>query len=122
MLSAMSDPGCMAVRTQYTYSSKELEKALEERNIGFSRGRIVEDAFKLEKGFDVTKEPLFTEGRITIQSESAMLVCRALGPQKGMRILDVCAAPGGKSAYMASLTQGGAVIDSWELHTHRRSS
>ena len=119
MLSAMSDPGCMTVRAQYPYTSEQLEKALEERNIGFSRGRIVEDAFKLEKGFDVTKEPLFTEGRITVQSESAMLVCRALGPQKGMRILDVCAAPGGKSAYMASLTQGGAVIDSWELHTHR---
>lgn len=36
-----------------------------------------------------------------------------------MHILDVCAAPGGKSAYIASLTQGGAVIDSWELHPHR---
>ena len=115
----MSVPGCMTVRAQYPYTSEQLEKALEERSIGFSRGRIVEDAFKLEKGFDVTKEPLFTEGRITVQSESAMLVCRALEPKEGMHILDVCAAPGGKSAYMASLTQGGAVIDSWELHAHR---
>ena len=54
----MSDPGCMTVRAQYPYTSEQLEKALEERSIGSSRGRIVEDAFKLEKGFDVTKEPL----------------------------------------------------------------
>ena len=119
MLNAMNESGCMTVRAQYPYTSEQLEKALRERKIGFSRGSIVEDAFKLEKGFDVTKEPLFTEGRITVQSESAMLVCRALEPKEGMHILDVCAAPGGKSAYMASLTQGGAVIDSWELHAHR---
>lgn len=119
LLCAMGGPVPMTVRAQYPYASEQLEKALKERNIGFSRGRIVQDAFKLEKGFDVAKEPLFTEGRITVQSESAMLVCRALEPKRGMRILDVCAAPGGKSAYIASLTQNGAVIDSWELHAHR---
>lgn len=119
MLSAMGGPGCMTVRAQYPYTSEQLEAALRERGIGFSRGSIVEDAFKIEKGFDVTKEPLFTEGKITVQSESAMLVCRALEPKEGMCILDVCAAPGGKSAYIASMTKGGAVIDAWELHPHR---
>lgn len=119
MLSAMSELGCMTVRAQYPYTSEQLEEALRERGTGYSRGNIVEDAFKIEKGFDVTKERLFTEGKITVQSESAMLVCRALEPRKGMRILDVCAAPGGKSAYIASMTKGGAVIDAWELHPHR---
>lgn len=55
-----------------------------------------------------------------MQSESAMLVCRAIEPKAGMRILDACCAPGGKTAYMASLAKNGCSITGFELHEHRR--
>ncbi len=45
----------------------------------------------------------FMKGFFTIQDESACLVCRALDPQPGEFVVDLCAAPGGKSAYMAEL-------------------
>lgn len=55
-----------------------------------------------------------------MQSESAMLVCRAIEPKAGMRILDACCAPGGKTAYMASLAENRCSITGFELHEHRR--
>lgn len=110
-----------SVRAQWPYTSDELEQELIKRNIAFSRGKIDADSFRLENGFNVEQEPLFTNGSITVQSESAMLVCRAVEPKAGMRILDACCAPGGKSAYMASLSKNGCEITGFELHEHRRS-
>ena len=67
----------------------------------------------------VEQTAAFREGRVYVQDAAAHLAVAVSGIEPGMRVLDCCAAPGGKSAYMASLTQGGAVIDSWELHAHR---
>ena len=109
----------MTVRAQYPYTSELLEKELNQRGTECTRGQLCADAFHLAKGMDISREPLFTEGKITVQSESAMLVCRALEAEPGMKILDTCAAPGGKSACIASMTDNKADIDAWELHPHR---
>jgi 16S rRNA (cytosine967-C5)-methyltransferase len=47
--------------------------------------------------------PGFAEGRFAVQDESAMRVASALGVQPGWRILDLCAAPGGKTTHLAEL-------------------
>jgi len=109
----------MTIRAQYPYTAEELAAELGARGVEYSRGPLVSDAFRLSKGLNVAEEPLFVEGRIAVQSESAMLACRALFPKAGMSILDACAAPGGKTAYIASLTQNQAHITAWELHEHR---
>ena len=49
-----------------------------------------------------------------------MMICRAVPDPKGKRILDACAAPGGKTAYLASLTENEAYLTAWELHPHRK--
>ena len=109
----------MTVRAQYPYTSELLEKELNQRGTEYTRGQLCADAFHLAKGMDISREPLFTAGKITVQSESAMLVCSALEAEPGMKILDTCAAPGGKSACIASMTENKADIDAWELHPHR---
>ncbi|HWQ59277.1 MAG TPA: 16S rRNA (cytosine(967)-C(5))-methyltransferase RsmB, partial [Clostridia bacterium] len=114
-----SKPGGFTVRAQYPYTARELETSLTGRGMAFRRGTYGSEAFILEKGFDVANDPLFLEGKLAVQSEGAMLACRAALPKPGMRILDCCAAPGGKSAYLASLMGNEGSIEAWELHEHR---
>lgn len=52
----------------------------------------------------------------TVQSLSSMYVCKAVGAESGKRLLDVCAAPGGKSVYLA---QSGMEVVACDIHPHR---
>jgi 16S rRNA (cytosine967-C5)-methyltransferase len=51
--------------------------------------------------------PGFTEGQWWVQDEAAAIPARLLGDVKGLRVLDLCAAPGGKTAQLAS---AGAIV------------
>ena len=117
LLSAKA-PG-MTLRAQWPFTASELAQALTDRGISFRRGELDANAFHLMKGLDIAADPLFQSGKITVQSESAMLVCRLLHPSPGMKILDACAAPGGKTAYLSHLMEGRGHIDAWEIHSHR---
>ena len=48
-----------------------------------------------------------------------MAICRFMGDMRGKKVLDACAAPGGKSAYIWSLTKGEVDLTCYELHSHR---
>jgi 16S rRNA (cytosine967-C5)-methyltransferase len=59
--------------------------------------------FKLQNLTNITSWEYFTRGYFNIQDESAGLACRLLKVSDDMRVLDLCAAPGGKTAYIAAL-------------------
>jgi 16S rRNA (cytosine967-C5)-methyltransferase len=59
------------------------------------------------------------EGWYQVQDEASMLVAPLLAPQPGERLLDVCAAPGGKTTHLAALTGNRAVITALDLHPQR---
>jgi 16S rRNA (cytosine967-C5)-methyltransferase len=61
------------------------------------------EALVLDGPFDLHGSELWDSGAITAQSRAAMLVARSLDPQPGERVLDLCAAPGGKSTHLAAL-------------------
>ncbi|HWX88270.1 MAG TPA: 16S rRNA (cytosine(967)-C(5))-methyltransferase RsmB [Solirubrobacteraceae bacterium] len=63
----------------------------------------VPEALVLDGPFDLHGSSAWAEGAILAQSRAAMLVARVLDPQPGERILDLCAAPGGKSTHIAAL-------------------
>ena len=106
----------MTVRAQYPYTNAELSNALP---VPYVMGQLDEDCFCLERGFPVSEHQLFLQGSMTVQGQAAMAVCRVLGDVRGKRVLDACAAPGGKSAYLYSLSQGEVDLTCWELHPHR---
>ncbi|HJZ59045.1 MAG TPA: transcription antitermination factor NusB, partial [Gemmataceae bacterium] len=51
----------------------------------------------------VRELPGYDDGDFTVQDHSSMLVASAVAPQPGMRVLDLCAAPGGKTTHLAEL-------------------
>jgi 16S rRNA (cytosine967-C5)-methyltransferase len=63
----------------------------------------IPEAVVLDGPFDAHSSPLWREGAFMAHSRAAMLVAHALDPQPGERVLDLCAAPGGKSTHIAAL-------------------
>jgi len=52
---------------------------------------------------DVPNMDIFKDGKVTIQDTSASLAAKLAAPKEGMTVLDLCAAPGGKSFYLAEM-------------------
>ena len=78
-------------------------------------GSLLSSARRVETG-DVTKTKSFREGHFVIQDEASQLVAALVG--HGSRILDCCAAPGGKTLAIADRNPDAA-ITAVELHPHR---
>lgn len=70
-------------------------------------------------GSGIVSSELYKAGLISIQSLSSMLAIEALSPVPGSKVLDLCAAPGGKTAYMAELMQNKGSITACDIHEHR---
>ncbi len=62
---------------------------------------------------------LYDEGYYTIQSISSRLSVNALLPKANDKVIDMCCAPGGKTAYMAELMENKGKILAFELYEHR---
>lgn len=82
-------------------------------------GRFLPEALVLRGVSDISGTPAFSEGRITVQDESSMLATALLDPQPGDRVLDACAAPGGKTTHMAQRMQNRGHITAWDIHEHK---
>ena len=68
-------------------------------------------ALNLKGAGNVTAVPGFMEGLFTVQDEASQLISFILDPQPGDKILDACAAPGGKACHIAELMDGtGEVV------------
>jgi 16S rRNA (cytosine967-C5)-methyltransferase len=77
------------------------------------------EAVVLEEPFDAHASPLWQQGAFISQSRAAMMVARALAPQPGERVLDLCAAPGGKSTHLAALMEGSGTVVAVERDRRR---
>ena len=115
LLSRPSAP--MEVRAQYPFTREELQKVLP---VGGKINTWDDNSLSLDGGFDIAANAQFQEGKFTVMGESAMFACRALGDMTGKRVLDACSAPGGKSAYLASLMKNDIQLTCFELHAHRK--
>jgi 16S rRNA (cytosine967-C5)-methyltransferase len=73
----------------------------------------------VEGPFDAHGHELWAAGAYTAQSRASMLVARTLAPEPGERVLDLCAAPGGKTTHLAALMGGSGEIVAVERHPGR---
>ncbi|MFI4984747.1 MAG: 16S rRNA (cytosine(967)-C(5))-methyltransferase RsmB [Solirubrobacterales bacterium] len=80
---------------------------------------LIPEALVLEGPFDMHGSPLWHDGAFLAQSRAAMLVARALAPRAGDRVLDLCAAPGGKTTHLAALMGGAGEVVAVESNPRR---
>jgi 16S rRNA (cytosine967-C5)-methyltransferase len=76
-------------------------------------------AIHLNKPVDVFALPGFTEGFVSVQDEAAQLAAELVNPQAGERILDACAAPGGKTGHLLEKAQSKITLIAADLEADR---
>ncbi len=80
------------------------------------------DGFILDGPFDVFGSELFASGAVMPQSRGSMSVARVLAPVPGDRVLDLCAAPGGKTTHLAALIGDEGSVLAVERHPGRAAA
>ncbi len=110
LLAADNAPAPTVLRVNPARASRaEVLAALAEAGIAARPARFAELGIALEQAADPVALPGWDSGRFAVQGEASQLVVDMLGATAGARVLDVCAAPGGKALAIATLVGGAGV-------------
>ena len=112
ILEANNAQAPMTLRVNTMHGSREDYLArLQEAGIPGRTTRFATHGIQLEHPVSVDRLPGFAEGHVSVQDEAAQLCTQWLQPQPGQRILDACAAPGGKTcAILERIDNQGEVV------------
>ena len=119
MLHENNVPPVQTVRVNTTKTTvDEVLASLEEDGVKAEQSDVIPECIYLSNG-QASRTEAFKKGFITIQDESSMLPANVLNPQPGWRVLDMCAAPGGKTTHMAEKMNNNGSILATDLHPHK---
>jgi 16S rRNA (cytosine967-C5)-methyltransferase len=96
----------------------ELLRRLAEAEIGAQATRFSPDGIVMDRAFSFQDLAAF-QGLFSVQDEASQMIGFLLSPQQGERILDACAAPGGKTTHLAQLMQDKGEIIAIDKDDHR---
>ncbi|AWE06626.1 16S rRNA (cytosine(967)-C(5))-methyltransferase [Lysinibacillus sp. 2017] len=91
---------------------------LEREGVKARRSEFIPECIHLESG-QAARTGAFRNGLITIQDESSMIPATVLNPSSGMNVLDMCAAPGGKTTHLAEKMNNEGSILATDLHSKK---
>ncbi len=102
-------------------SVEKIAKLLEENKITYKKVKWSKEAFIVENVLEkeIRKLEIYKNGEIYLQSLSSMLPPIILQPKEGMDLLDMAAAPGGKTTQIAAITKNKANITACERNKIR---
>ncbi|PIE41345.1 MAG: 16S rRNA (cytosine(967)-C(5))-methyltransferase [Gammaproteobacteria bacterium] len=101
VLQANNEPGPMWLRVnQQQQSRSEYLKALHKVQISATESQLTPCGLQLEEPVEVSRLPGFEQGSCFVQDEAAQLAAIILDPQANDKVLDACAAPGGKTTHL----------------------
>lgn len=100
-------------------SREALMAQLEEGGITVTGDEALPHCLTMEGAGDLTKLPAYGGGLFHVQDRASQFCCAALDVRPGMRVLDVCAAPGGKSFTLAQMMENRGELFSCDLHENR---
>ncbi|SHH51461.1 16S rRNA (cytosine(967)-C(5))-methyltransferase RsmB [Clostridium intestinale] len=100
---------------------QEVFDSLKEKGYKVSEGYASPEAISIDRGSSIENNEFFKEGKLIVQDESAMLVSPLLDLEENMTVMDLCAAPGGKSTHIAELLNNKGKVLSFDIHKNKLS-
>ena len=99
------------------YTEKEFEEFLKEKDIQIIKK--VDSVYYVNSGLIINSKE-FKEGKIIAQDASSYLAAKNLGVKSDDLVLDICAAPGGKTAVLAEEMENKGEIIAIDIHQHKK--
>ena len=99
------------------YSEEEFEEFLKEKDIQIIKK--VDTVYYVNSGLIINSKE-FKEGKIIAQDASSYLAAKNLGAKPNELVLDICAAPGGKTAVLAEEMENKGEIIAIDIHQHKK--
>ncbi len=89
---------------------------LDQKGIPYQGSTYIDHFVRVKALAGIGQMDLFRGGMFTVQDESAALPCLLLDPAPGERVIDLCAAPGGKTTNLAEMMRNGGEVVAIDRH------
>ncbi|MGI8593298.1 MAG: 16S rRNA (cytosine(967)-C(5))-methyltransferase RsmB [Solirubrobacteraceae bacterium] len=120
LMAADNESAEAALRANALLTSRDaLVEDLREGGLDVRPADLPPDSVLVAGALDAHAHPLHERGAFMPQSRASSMVARVLDPRPGERVLDLCAAPGGKTTHLAALMGGEGEVVALERHPGR---
>lgn len=120
MLSYFALESKTTIRVNTLKTDKEqYRKMLEEAGVTVKVGKYYENALQISDYNNIQSLPGYEDGYFTVQDESSIIAVLCAGIKPGIQVLDVCAAPGGKTMFAASQMGGTGKVISCDISDYK---
>jgi len=100
-------------------STREFMQKLLDEGIECYESQYIDNTLILKNPAGITHSNLYREGYFQVQDQASMLVSRILDPKPGELVIDVCSAPGGKTANIVQLMNNQGIVVARDIHPHK---
>ena len=113
-------PANNSIRTNTLRTNpEELTRLLEQEGVEVEKSSLVPEGLILKRISAYGELNAFSQGLFQVQDESSMLAAYGVKPIPGARVVDACAAPGGKTTHLAQFMGNKGEIISLDIHEHK---
>lgn len=120
LLKANNETPKLSIRTNtLKVTKKQLIESLTKESVEIFTDTFVKEAIHIRNLGNIEDMEIYHKGFFQIQDESSMLVGHVVDPKPGEFIIDVCAAPGGKTTHIAQLMKNEGKIVARDIYPHK---
>ena len=103
----------------HKYPQKEIYESLVDQGVEVKPAPYLPYAYEISNYNPILALDAFIQGKMVVQDVSSMLVAEIANPQKGDYVIDMCAAPGGKSLHIGDKMEGFGTVDARDISQYK---